>query len=167
MQASSLARDAKVACFSDSVNTPFASPPLRATIRSWQSHPSTPSQRSAKHQLAQIKRLVQGRCHRAQWSARKSQLLVQRYEKAGGGYRGGKSKKAKKLSTWTKQKWRTASGKRSRDTGEVYAPARTIAKLKSSPKGRKRLAAANRAKAKATRAGKQYAKHGLHKGRKA
>ena len=101
------------------------------------------------------------------WSARKSQLLVQRYEKAGGGYRGGKSKKAKKLSTWTKQKGRTASGKRSRDTGEVYAPARTIAKLKSSPKGRKRLAAANRAKAKATRAGKQYAKHGLHKGRKA
>ena len=34
------------------------------------------------------------------WSARKSQLLVQRYEKAGGGYRGGKSKKAKKNSTW-------------------------------------------------------------------
>ena len=119
-----------------------------------------------KRLLAEIKRSSKGGAP-GTWSARKSQLLVQRYEKAGGGYRGGKSKKAKKLSKWSKQDWRTASGKRSRDTGEVYAPARTIAKLKSSPKGRKKLAAANRAKAKATRAGKQYAKHGLHKGRKA
>ena len=78
-----------------------------------------------------------------------------------------KTKSQKSLDRWTKQKWTTASGKKSSETGEVYAPARTIAKLKSSPKGRKRLAAANRAKAKATRAGKQYAKHGLHKGRKA
>ena len=62
--------------------------------------------------------------------------------------------------------WRTASGKKSSKTGEVYAPAKTIAKLKSTKKGRKKLAAANRVKRKATAKGKQHAKHGLHKGRK-
>ena len=30
-----------------------------------------------------------------QWSARRSQLLVQEYEKAGGGYQGGKGEKQK------------------------------------------------------------------------
>ena len=38
-----------------------------------------------------------------QWSARKAQLAVARYKKAGGGYRGAK-KKSNKLSKWTKQK---------------------------------------------------------------
>ena len=41
-----------------------------------------------------------------------------------------------------KQKWRTASGKKSSKTGEVYAPAKTIAKLKST-KAVEKLAAAN------------------------
>lgn len=75
-------------------------------------------------------------------------------------------KTQKSLIKWTKQKWRTASGKKSSKTDEVYAPAKTIAKLKSTPKGRKKLAQANRVKRKATAKGKQHAKHGLHKGRK-
>lgn len=76
----------------------------------------------------------------------------------------GKTKQQKSLDRWTKQKWRTPSGKKSSETGEVYAPSRTISKLKSTAKGRKKLAAANRKKRAATKAGKQHAKHGLHKG---
>ena len=72
----------------------------------------------------------------------------------------------KSLKIWTGQKWRTASGKKSSKTGEVYAPAKTIAKWKSTAKGRKKLAKANKVKRKATAKGKQHARHGLHKGRK-
>jgi len=72
----------------------------------------------------------------------------------------------KSLKKWTKQKWRTASGKKSSETGEVYAPAKTISKLKSTKAGRKKLAAANKKKRSATKKGKQHAKHGLHKGKK-
>jgi hypothetical protein len=100
-----------------------------------------------------------------QWSARKAQLAVAAYKKAGGGYIGKKSKK-NSLSKWTKQKWRTPSGKKSSETGEVYAPSKTISKLKSTSKGRKKLASANRKKKAATKAGKQHARHGLHKGKK-
>ena len=57
-------------------------------------------------------------------------------------------------------------GKKSSETGEVYAPAATIKKLKSTKAGRAKLARANKAKRKATRAGRQHAKHGLHKGKK-
>jgi hypothetical protein len=42
-----------------------------------------------------------------QWSARKSQLLVQEYEKAGGGYKGGKGEGQKSLEKWGKEKWQT------------------------------------------------------------
>ncbi len=75
-----------------------------------------------------------------------------------------KTKQQKSLDRWTKQKWRTASGKKSSETGEVYAPSKTISKLKSTKKGKKKLAAANRKKRAATKAGKQHAKHGLHEG---
>ena len=70
------------------------------------------------------------------------------------------------LKKWTKQKWRTPSGKPSGKTGEVYAPAKAIKKLKSTAAGRKKLAAANKKKREATRKGKQHAKHGLHRGKK-
>ena len=70
------------------------------------------------------------------------------------------------LRRWTKQKWRTASGKKSSETGEVYAPSKTIKKLKLTAAGRKKLAAANKKKREATRKGKQHARHGLHKGKK-
>lgn len=74
-----------------------------------------------------------------------------------------KTARQKSLDRWTKQKWRTPSGKKSSETGEVYAPSRTISKLKSTAKGRKKLAAANKKKRAATKAGKQHARHGLHK----
>jgi len=77
-----------------------------------------------------------------------------------------KAKPQKDLDRWTKQKWTTPSGRRSKDTGEVYAPKKTIAKLKSTAAGKKKLAAANKKKRAATKAGKQHAKHGLHKGKK-
>ena len=77
-----------------------------------------------------------------------------------------KTKQQKSLDRWTKQKWRTPSGKKSSETGEVYAPAATIKKLKSSKKGRSKLAAANKKKREATRKGKQHARHGLHNGKK-
>jgi hypothetical protein len=77
-----------------------------------------------------------------------------------------KKKQQKALDKWNRQKWRTPSGKKSSETGEVYAPSKTISKLKSTAKGRKKLAAANRKKRAATKKGKQYAKHGLHKKKK-
>jgi hypothetical protein len=66
-----------------------------------------------------------------------------------------KAASQKSLDRWTKQKWRTPSGKKSSETGEVYAPSKTIAKLKR----------ANAKKRAATKAGKQHASHGLHKGK--
>ena len=75
-------------------------------------------------------------------------------------------KSQKSLKRWSKQKWRTPSGKKSKDTGEVYAPSKTISKLKSTSSGRKKLANATKKKRAATRKGKQHASHRLHKGKK-
>lgn len=75
-------------------------------------------------------------------------------------------KQQESLKRWTKQKWTTASGKKSSETGEVYAPKATIDKLKSTAAGRKKLAAANKKKREATKKGKQFASHGLHKNKK-
>tara|TARA_R100000995_G_scaffold80914_1_gene53222 strand:+ start:1980 stop:2237 length:258 start_codon:yes stop_codon:yes gene_type:complete len=72
-------------------------------------------------------------------------------------------KSQKSLKKWTKQKWRTPSGKKSSETGEVYAPSAKIKKLKSTPAGRRKLAQANKKKREATKKGKQHARHGLHK----
>ncbi len=80
-----------------------------------------------------------------QWSARKAQLLAAEYEKAGGGYTGGRSKAQRSLSKWTKQDWRTKSGKPSLETGERYLPAAAIKKLSSAE-----YAATSRAKREAT-----------------
>lgn len=75
-------------------------------------------------------------------------------------------KTQRSLKRWTKQKWTTPSGKKSSETGEVYAPKAQIDRLKSSSKGKSKLAAANRKKREATAKGKQYARHGLHKRKK-
>ena len=83
------------------------------------------------------------------WSARKAQLAVSIYKKAGGGYSG--AKKATKLSEWTKQNWRTKSGKPSSKTGERYLPERAIKSLSSAE-----YAATSRAKREGTKQGKQY-----------
>jgi hypothetical protein len=47
-----------------------------------------------------------------QWSARKSQLLVQEYEKHGGGYRheGERTESQQHLERWGEQDWKTADG---------------------------------------------------------
>ena len=66
-------------------------------------------------------------------------------------------KPQKSLANWTKQKWRTKSGKPStqgsKATGERYLPERAIQALSSSE-----YAASSAAKRKATRAGRQVAK---------
>lgn len=103
-----------------------------------------------------------------QWSARKSQLLVQQYEKEGGGYTSSeRTEKQKSLGKWTDQEWTTPSGKPSvqgKDaTGEVYAPKRTIERLRATPAGRAKLARATAEKRKAAAKGEQFAGHGLNK----
>ena len=66
-------------------------------------------------------------------------------------------KSQKSLKSWTKQKWKTKSGKPStqgpKATGERYLPASAIKAL--SPK---EYAATTRAKRKATKAGKQVSR---------
>jgi hypothetical protein len=57
------------------------------------------------------------------------------------------------LKNWTKQKWRTKSGKPSAKTGERYLPEAAIKSL--SPQ---EYAATTAAKRKGTRAGKQFVK---------
>ena len=84
-------------------------------------------------------------------SARAMQLAVKIYKKAGGGYRGSKSK-SNKLSKWSKQKWRTSSGKKS-EGKRRYLPDKAWKSLSAKEK-----AATNRAKAKGNKAGKQFVK---------
>jgi len=93
-----------------------------------------------------------------QWSARKAQIVAQKYKAAGGGYKGGKKKAQKSLSKWTKQKWRTKSGKPStqgpKATGERYLPEKAIKSLSASE-----YAATSRKKREGTREGKQFVKN--------
>jgi hypothetical protein len=70
-------------------------------------------------------------------------------------------KTQKSLKNWTADEYTTPSGKKSSKTGEVYLPKKQIKKLKSTPKGKKKLAAATKKKRKATKQGKQYSSHGL------
>jgi len=55
-----------------------------------------------------------------QWSARKAQLVAQQYEKAGGGYKGGKGEGQKSLEKWGEEKW---------GTREQYEKSRKAAKV--------------------------------------
>jgi len=57
----------------------------------------------------------------------------------------------KSLKKWTKQKWRTKSGKPSAKTGERYLPSKAIASLSDAE-----YAATTRAKREGTKAGKQF-----------
>lgn len=57
------------------------------------------------------------------------------------------------LKEWTRQKWRTASGKPSLKTGERYLPEAAWAALSPAEK-----AATNRVKRKGMKAGKQFVK---------
>ena len=66
-------------------------------------------------------------------------------------------KSQRSLKSWTKQNWRTKSGKPStqgpKATGERYLPASAIKSLSA-----KEYAATTRAKRKAPKAGKQFSK---------
>tara|TARA_Y100000996_G_C22319321_1_gene559627 strand:+ start:229 stop:480 length:252 start_codon:yes stop_codon:yes gene_type:complete len=62
-------------------------------------------------------------------------------------------KSQRSLKAWTKQKWRTKSGKKSSETGERYLPEKAIKALSA-----KEYAATTKAKRKAKAQGKQFAK---------
>ena len=62
-------------------------------------------------------------------------------------------KSQRSLKSWTKQKWRTKSGKPSGQTGERYLPTKAIKSLSSAE-----YAATTRAKRKGTKQGKQFVK---------
>ena len=57
------------------------------------------------------------------------------------------------LKAWSKQKWRTKSGKPSKQTGERYLPSAAIKSLTPAE-----YAATTRAKRKGKKAGKQFTK---------
>lgn len=84
-----------------------------------------------------------------EWSARKAQLAVAAYKKAGGGYKGAKSS-SNSLSKWTKQEWTTSDGKPSKGK-KRYLPKKAWNSLTSSEK-----AATNKAKAEGNKKGKQF-----------
>lgn len=86
-----------------------------------------------------------------QWSARKAQLAVSEYKKAGGGYIGAKSP-SNSLTRWTNQKWRTKSGLPSLRTGERYLPEKAIAALTE-----EEYKETSRAKRKGIKGGRQFA----------
>ena len=62
-------------------------------------------------------------------------------------------KSQRSLKAWTKQKWRTKSGKKSSETGERYLPSAAIKALSSSE-----YAATSRKKRADTKKGKQHSK---------
>ena len=57
------------------------------------------------------------------------------------------------LRSWTKQKWRTKSGKKSADTGERYLPEKAIKSLTP-----QEYAATTKKKREDTKKGKQFSK---------
>lgn len=90
-----------------------------------------------------------------QWSARKAQLVAQRYRSAGGGYKKGrgKTKKQRSLSKWSKEKWRTSDGKPALRGGKMrrYLPDKVWGKLTPSQR-----AATNRKKIEGDKRGRQF-----------
>jgi|TARA_B100002019_G_scaffold156077_1_gene134366 hypothetical protein len=62
-------------------------------------------------------------------------------------------KSQRSLRSWTKQKWRTKSGKKSSETGERYLPEKAIKSLSAAE-----YAATSRKKREDTKKGKQFSK---------
>ncbi|MCW3798555.1 hypothetical protein OMW55_12130 [Sphingomonas sp. BN140010] len=87
---------------------------------------------------------------KGEWSARKAQLAVAEYKKAGGGYRGNKDPH-NHLAEWTREEWGTRSGKDSGETHERYLPKKAREALTDEEYAR--TTAAKRAD---TRKGKQF-----------
>lgn len=89
-----------------------------------------------------------------QWSARKAQLVAQKYEAAGGGYKGPRTGAQKSLAKWTDQKWTTSDGKPAEKpdgTMRRYLPEKAWDKLSPAQK-----AATNKKKVEASRKGQQF-----------
>lgn len=89
-----------------------------------------------------------------QWSARKSQLLVQEYEKQGGGYKkDGKDDAAKSLEEWGEQDWQTQDGSEAIQDGKTkrYLPQAVWERLSAEEKQ-----AAESIKQQASQEGEQY-----------
>ena len=63
------------------------------------------------------------------------------------------AKSQRSLKSWSKQKWRTKSGKPSSKTGERYLPEKAIKSLTSAE-----YAATTKAKRQGTKKGKQFVK---------
>ena len=84
-----------------------------------------------------------------EWSARKSQLAVQKYKASGGGYEGPK-KADNSLAKWTDQKWRTSDNTPS-EGKKRYLPDKAWSTLSPGEK-----AATNRAKAEGNKTGNQF-----------
>jgi len=84
-----------------------------------------------------------------EWSARKSQLAVQKYKASGGGYEGPK-KADNSLAKWTDQKWRTSDSTPS-EGKKRYLPDKSWSTLSPGEK-----AATNKAKAEGNKTGKQF-----------
>ena len=61
------------------------------------------------------------------------------------------AKSQQSLKSWTKQKWRTKSGKKSSETGERYLPSAAIKSLSA-----QEYAATTKAKRKGKKAGRQF-----------
>ena len=62
-------------------------------------------------------------------------------------------KSQRSLRSWTKQKWRTKSGKKSSETGERYLPEKAIKSLTAAE-----YAATSKEKREDTKKGKQFSK---------
>ena len=85
-----------------------------------------------------------------QWSARKAQMAVVEYKRRGGGYTT-KKDPDNSLVKWTKEDWRTKSGKPSLETGERYLPSKAIEAITDAE-----YQATTRAKRKAMKQGEQF-----------
>jgi len=105
--------------------------------------------------VSQVKKSGKGG-NPGQWSARKAQLAVHIYKKRGGRYSSKKSK-SNSLHKWSRQKWRTRSGKQSvlgpKSTGERYLPEKIIKKT-----SKRQYDYSTRLKRRSIRRGKQYSK---------
>lgn len=108
-----------------------------------------------KRIVSQVKKSNKGG-KQGQWSARKAQLAVNIYKSKGGSYSSRKSKN-NSLVRWTKQKWRTRSGKNSivgrGATGERYLPESVIKSM-----SKKDYNKSTKLKRKAIRSRKQYSR---------
>ncbi len=92
---------------------------------------------------------------RDQWSARKSQLLSQEYERRGGGYKGaGRDQDQRNLQKWTGEEWQTREGDtEAREDGETkrYLPKEAWENMSEEEKDE-----TERKKREGSRQGEQY-----------